>query len=410
VEDKKYYDYIVLGAGIVGLSIARELISREPDASLLVIEKEGQPGMHASGRNSGVLHSGIYYPSGSVKAHVCTEGARAMALYCREHGLPIEQIGKVIVPSCIEHDPQIDLLHERAHSNGARVELIDARQLEEIEPEARTASGRALYSPDTAVIDPLAILQHIREALKVAGVNFRYHSPCSGADVENSVVRCHDEAFKFGHLYNATGAFADRIAKMFGVGDEYVLMPFKGRYYRLKADSGIHINGLIYPVPDLNVPFLGVHSVKSVHGDVYFGPSASPVLGRENYHGVEGINLRDGSSIFYHLLDQYRRDNQNFRHLMHEEGKRLLKSKFVAAAQALVPNVTGSMLESSRKVGIRPQLLNTERHELVMDFLVENHANTTHVLNAISPAFTSGFSFAKMVVDGKPSKQNLKAD
>ncbi len=384
----------------MGLSIARELIAREPDASLLIIEKEDRPGHHASGRNSGVLHSGIYYSSGSVKAKVCGEGAREMAAYCKANDLPILNVGKVIVPTREEDDPQVDLLFHRAQANGVRIDLIDAHDLKEIEPEARTATGRALYSPNTAVIDPLAILNHIRKGLEQADVEFCYNSPCSGADPDRSTVSFREECVCYGHLFNATGAYADRIAKMFGVGEQYTLLPFKGRYFKLLPDADIHINGLIYPVPNLEVPFLGVHSVKNIKGDTYFGPSAMPALGRENYHGLEGFDLRDSGQISVRLLEQYWFNNQGFRQLLQEEAGRLFLSRFAIAAQNLVPRVTASALVSSSKVGIRPQLLDIKSHELVMDFLVETKGNTTHVLNAISPAFTSAFSFSRLVVDG----------
>jgi len=395
----KKYDYIVLGAGIVGLSIARELVAREPDVRLLVIEKEDRPGRHASGRNSGVLHSGIYYPSGSMKAKVCGEGAKEMAAYCEANSLPILHVGKVIVPSREEDDPQVDLLYRRAQANGVRIDLIDADVLKEIEPEARTATGRALYSPDTALIDPLAILGHIRQELEDAGIVFCYESACSGADPDQSIVFCGKESFGYGHLFNAAGAYADRIAKMFGVGEQYTLLPFKGRYFKLHADTDIHIKGLIYPVPNLDVPFLGVHSVRNIQGDTYFGPSATPALGRENYHGVEGFDLLDSGQICARLLEQYWFGKQGFRQLLQEETVRLFHSGFASAAQKLVPRVTASALISCNKVGIRPQLLDTKKHELVMDFLTETMGNTTHVLNAISPAFTSAFSFARLVVD-----------
>lgn len=395
------YDYVVLGAGIVGLSIARELVARNPGARILVLEKEDRPGRHASGRNSGVLHSGIYYPSESLKAKVCAEGAKAMAAYCQEHGLPILKVGKVIVPTRIQDDSQVDLLYRRAQDNGVRIRLINAKELAEIEPEARTASNRALHSPDTAVIDPLVILDHIRRGLEQAGVAFRYDCPCSGADPDRSLVFCREERFRYGHLYNAAGAYADRIAKMFGVGEQYTLLPFKGRYLKLRADAGIHIRGLIYPVPNLEVPFLGVHSVRNIKGDSYFGPSAMPALGRENYHGLDGFSLQDSVQISRRLLEQYWFNQQGFRKHLFEEARRLLQSAFAADAQRLVPRVTASALMPCDKVGIRPQLLDIEKHRLVMDFLVDAKDNTTHVLNAISPAFTSAFSFAKLVVEGR---------
>lgn len=394
------YDYVVLGAGIVGLSIAREVVAREPAARVLVIEKEDRPGRHASGRNSGVLHSGIYYPSESLKAKVCAAGAKAMAAYCEENDLPILRVGKVIVPARSQDDPQVDLLYRRAQANGVRIRLIDAEELKEIEPEARTASGRALYSPDTAVIDPLAILNHVRQELEHAGVEFRYGSPCTGGDADASMVFCGEESFGYGHLYNAAGAYADRIARIFGVGEQYTLLPFKGRYLKLRSDAGLDIRGLIYPVPNLEVPFLGVHSVRNIKGDTYFGPSAMPALGRENYQGLDGFSLQDSLQILTRLGEQYWFNQQGFRKHLHEEAGRLFQSAFAADAQRLVPRVTASALAPCDKVGIRPQLLDTREHRLVMDFLVETKDSTTHVLNAISPAFTSAFSFARIVVDG----------
>ncbi len=399
MSDPKHYDYIVLGAGIVGLSIARELIKREPDAQLLVIEKEDQLGRHASGRNSGVLHSGIYYPEGSLKAKVCRAGAKLMADYCDEYNLPIQHVGKVVVPIREEDDPQVDLLYRRAQANGVHIELIDDKSLKKIEPEARTASGRALYSPDTAIVESLTILNHIKQQLVDHGVLFRYSSRCSNADSERSVVHCDGgSSFGYGHLYNATGAYADRIAKMFGVGTQYTLIPFKGSYYKLRPDADVAIRGLVYPVPNLDVPFLGVHSVKNIKGDTYFGPSAMPALGREHYRGLEGLNISEVVRISWYLLGQLRYNKQGFRKLLREESARMSKSGFASAARNLIPRVKDGMLETCDKVGIRPQLLDTDKRELVMDFLVEGKGNTTHVLNAISPAFTSAFSFADLVV------------
>ncbi len=399
MKTKGKYDFIILGAGIIGLAVARELKQREPDATILVLEKESCPGKHASGRNSGILHSGIYYPTESLKAKVCAAGSEAMAAYCQEHGLPLQRVGKVVVPTCVENDAQVDLLLRRGKANGARVSLLDEAELKEIEPAAHTATGRALHSPDTAIIDPLAILKHLVSMLEQQGVGFAFSTACTAVDGEKQKLFCDAACFEYGHLYNTTGQYADRIAKQFGVGEQYTLIPFKGRYYSLSPDSGIKINGLIYPVPDLNVPFLGVHSVRNIAGESYFGPSAMPAFGRENYHALKGINATDASEISYRIMQQYWHNQQGFRQLLHEEAGRLMKSRFVAAAKVLVPKLDAWMLKPSQKVGIRPQLLNTQTHKLVMDFMVLRKENTTHVMNAISPAFTSAFAFAPLVVD-----------
>ncbi len=398
---KENYDYIVLGAGIVGLTIARALVDRESDSKILIIEKEDKAGCHGSGRNSGVLHSGIYYPSESIKAMVCAKGSKAMADYCDQYRLPINRMGKVIVPTKESDDPQVDLLYQRAQKNGARVEIIDEHQLKEIEPAARTATARALYSPDTAVVDPKAILKMMIEELTKKGVHFRFSAQCKSADFRQSVIYVENEKLTYGMLYNATGQYADKIAKMFGAAKNYTSLPFKGIYYKLSAESHIQFNGLVYPVPDLNVPFLGVHTVKTIDGNQYLGPTAIPAFGRENYRGWHGINLAESGNISYHLLKQYYKNNQGFRQFAHEEASRFFKKNFTKAVQALIPAIKQKHLLPSNKVGIRAQLLDTKTNKLEMDFLVERKGNTVHILNAVSPAFTGSLKFSELVVNEK---------
>lgn len=394
-----HYDTIIIGAGIIGLSIARELKRQDADISILILEKEAHLGAHGSGRNSGVLHSGIYYPEDSLKAKVCRNGAIAMAEYCEKYGLPIKRLGKVIVPLKTEDDAQIDLLYKRAINNGANVSLIDNIQLKDIEPEVCSVSGKALYSPDTAVIDPSAVLEHLADDLQKKGVHIQFNSPVKKADPDKNQVEAYPgKQYVYGRLFNATGQFTDRIAHLFGIGKKFTLLPFKGFYYRLSENSNLHINGLIYPVPDLNVPFLGIHSVKIITGEIYFGPTAVPAFGREHYQGLKGIELQDGALISYQLVQQYIRNKQGFRRFVHEEAGRFLKRKFVEAAQALVPGLKPEHLVVSDKVGIRAQLLDRDKHELVMDFIIERKDNTVHVMNAVSPAFTSAFEFAKHII------------
>jgi L-2-hydroxyglutarate oxidase LhgO len=392
------FDYIILGAGISGLAIARGLKKNDPSASILILEKESTLGVHGSGRNSGVMHSGIYYPENTLKAKVCLNGSRAMVEYCLEHGLPVNKLGKVIVPTSQEDDKQIDVLFARAKNNGATASIIDEQELKEIEPFARTASGRALFSPETAVVNPMLILEHISQNLIDQGVQIIFDSPCISANPEKLEIQTKNNRYSYGHLINATGQFADQLAHLFDVGQEFVLLPFKGIYYKLAEDSGINLQRLVYPVPDLNVPFLGVHSVKTIDGNSYFGPTAVPAFGRENYKWLEGINIKDAISISYHLCEQYIRNEQGFRQFSHEEAGRFLKPMFVKAAKKLIPAVEAKHLLSSDKVGIRAQLLNKNTHQLVMDFVVESRKDSTHVLNAISPAFTSSFSFSEYVI------------
>ncbi len=398
--NSSYFDLIVIGAGITGLSVAREKIQSNPDCRILIIEKEHKIGMHGSGRNSGVLHSGIYYPVDTLKAKFCAEGSKLMSEYCNENGLPILKCGKVILPTKIEDESQIDLLYDRGVTNGALVKIISQEELSEIEPESRTVSGRALYSPNTSVVDPHAILNKIKSDLKKSGVKILFNEKIIRANPDESTIETNKgNSFKYNHLINCTGQYSDVVSKVFGVGRQYTLLPFKGFYYGLSKSSNIKLNGLIYPAPDLNMPFLGIHSVKLVDGSVYFGPTAIPAFGREHYQGFKGINIKDASSISYHLLKQYISNKKGFRAYTHQESSRFFKSEFLRSMQKIIPGLSYDDLVSSKKVGIRAQLLNTDSNELVMDFLVEKVDNTTHVLNAVSPAFTSAFSFAKYILN-----------
>lgn len=394
----KNIDFVIIGGGIVGLAIARELVARHPGNSIAIVEKEADVGLHSSGRNSGVLHSGIYYPAGSLKAKVSAAGARRLSEYCAQEKLPINKIGKVIIPTREEDDGQIDVLMERGAVNDVAVELVDRQQLAELEPEARTASGRALWLPDTSIIDPKAVLKKLVQELKAKGVVFYFGVDKLRLRPSSRNIQLESGLLTYGHLVNCTGLHADRVAAEFGVGGNYTFLPFKGIYYKLSPASGLNIKHLIYPVPDLRVPFLGVHYTTSIDGQVYLGPTAIPAFGRENYSGLAGANLRDTSSIVYRLVKQYMANRQGFRLLTQNEGRRIFKKYFTEAATALTPRLKAEHLVSCNKVGIRPQLVDVHKNELVMDFVVEKGLHSTHVLNAISPAFTGSLAFAEYVV------------
>jgi len=392
------YDFVVVGAGIVGLTLAAELRKKFPQQTIAVFEKEADLGKHASGRNSGVLHSGIYYSPGSLKARVSVEGRRLMKQYCEEHDLPIHNIGKVILPVRDGDDQQLELLLSRAKANGVQAELLDDKQLAEIEPSAHSRTGKSLFVPEACVVDPKAVLHCIAKELKRQNVDLFFGSRITKVDSTCSNLSANGENVSFGHLYNAAGVYADVVARAFGIAQQYTILPFKGIYYRLSESSGISVKHLIYAVPDLRVPFLGVHFMKTVADEVFLGPTVIPAFGRENYSLFQGLNFFDTGSILLRIAQQYVRNEQGFRMLIHKEGKRFLRRYFAEAAQALVPSIRPRHLLSCDKVGIRAQLLDTTTNQLVMDFLVEKTSNSTHVLNAVSPAFTSSFAFAKLVL------------
>jgi (S)-2-hydroxyglutarate dehydrogenase len=393
-------DFLIIGAGIVGITIALELKRRHPAAAIVVLEKETGLGKHSSGRNSGVIHSGIYYPPASLKAKVCSQGAREMIAFHERHGLRIRRSGKVLVAARKEDDPQIDVLLKRAGENGIVAELVDEQSLREIEPEARSATGRAIYVHVTAVGDPAGTLRVLQEEMVAAGILLRMGEPIAGANDSRRVVTLADgKQLSYGHAINTAGLHADTVARFFGVGHRYVLLPFKGLYWKLDPDSGIQFRRLIYPVPDLRVPFLGVHTTTTVDGTAYFGPTAVPAFGREQYRGLEGLSVAETSRILTTLARQFVYNRDGFRRLAWQEGRRYFKHWFAEAAQAIVPRVREEHLLPTDKVGIRAQMFDRKEGRLVNDFLVEQSEHSTHVLNAISPAWTGAFPFARYLCD-----------
>lgn len=393
-------DFLIIGAGIVGLSIAKELKSRYPKSQVLVLEKEVKPGLHSSGRNSGVLHSGIYYPPNSIKAQVCRQGSIEMAEYCVERKLPISKIGKILLPVNLQEASQLDLLEQRALQNGVMVERLDESSLREIEPEAHSATGEALFVPGTSVGDSAAVMKAFVTECINDGIEIRCSVEITSVDSESKKIRLLDgSSISYGHLINAAGLHADSISHKFGVGTRYTLLPFKGIYWKLSPDAGLNIKHLIYPVPDLRVPFLGVHTTTSVDGIVYLGPTAVPAFGRENYRGLDNVTIAEFSRISRILLQQTIAGRDGFRRLAWQEGRRYFKPWFADAARAILPRLQNKHLLPCDKVGIRAQMFDKQDKKLVNDFLVERGLSSTHILNAISPAWTSAFPFARFVID-----------
>jgi L-2-hydroxyglutarate oxidase LhgO len=387
-------EVLIVGGGIIGLTLARELVS-SGRGDIVVLEKEDELGRHASGRNSGVLHAGIYYAPDSMKARSCLSGNRLMRAYCKERGLSVRESGKVIVARTEAEQPTLEELHRRATANGARVEFVDEKQLADIEPCART-SGRALYSRDTAVVDPKAVLVALRADLEAGGrvrivTGCRFQALASPAVAETSLGR-----IGFQRFVNAAGAHCDRVARSFGLARDLRLIPFKGIYKKLRKDATFPVNGNIYPVPDIRNPFLGVHFTCSAAGDVYLGPTAIPALGRENYGLVSGI---DSGALGIAASDAvlFVR-NPAFRSVALTEPRKYLPSYFYRDAARLVKDFDRGLFERAAKVGIRPQLVDWSTKQLIMDFRVEAADGSVHVLNPISPAFTSSMDLARTIV------------
>ena len=390
------FEYIVIGGGITGLCIARELLIKNPKTRIAILEKEPTVGKHASGRNSGVVHSGIYYPNDSNKGRFCVRGSNLMREYAEKNNIPIRQNGKVIVAKASDDVPQLDVLIERGQQNGVRCERITLDQLKTIEPEAKSLDS-AIFCPETASIDSIKLLSHILNFVSNhENVEVLYNSEALEIDAANKTLNLHGRTLAFEYLINCAGAYADEVAKNFGIHGEYRMLPFKGLYWEFLGNSKIQRH--IYPVPNLRMPFLGVHLSPNIYGQTLIGPTALPAFGRENYEWLKGIEWTELPSNLFELATMWINNQQNFRNLVKEESARYLKSRLLKECQAMSPNVQMKNVGSLIKVGIRPQLVDIKQSRLVMDFMVKKTSSSLHVLNAISPAFTCGFAFAEHLV------------
>ncbi|MBN1283601.1 MAG: L-2-hydroxyglutarate oxidase [Proteobacteria bacterium] len=389
------FDYIVVGSGIIGMSCARELSIRHPGASVCVIDKEPAPARHASGRNSGILHAGFYYSAESLKARLCADGNRLLTEYCLEKGLRIDRCGKVVCAASPDETAGVDELLRRGRVNGIDVKAVDVGELRELEPAARTF-GRALWSPTTAVVDPEEVCLSLAGDLRARGVEFMFDTKflrrLPGRAIETSQGRLECDA-----LINCAGLYADRVAHRYGVGEEYTVIPFKGYYYRYKHAA--HFRRHVYPVPNLANPFLGVAFTRCADGTAKCGPTATPVFWRECYGLIEGFRLDEAVEISLWEALLFAANDFNFRDLALVEMKKYLKSGFVKMARRLMPSADPAMFGDSLRPGIRAQLLDRNQRRLEMDFVIRKGEASVHVLNAVSPAFTCSFAFARLVVD-----------
>ncbi len=390
-------DYLIIGAGIIGLAITRELRNRFPQADITVLEKEPDVAYHSSGRNSGVLHAGCYYSADSLKAKFTREGNQALKEYCKTHNLKINECRKVVVAKDESELEPLYELERRGKKNGVDVKIITEAELKEIDPNAKTFQY-ALYSPNTATVDPTQVNMAVRDELLGKGVRFYFGEGYQERLDGNTILTTTGKAISAGKIINAAGLYADKIAKAYGFSKHYTIIPFKGIYLKYtKKDKPIRTN--IYPVPNLKNPFLGVHYTITVDGTIKIGPTSIPAFWRENYKGMDNFRLDELGNILGWEARLFLTNAFGFRNLAFEEMRKYNKSWFVEQATKLVHSIDRSGFTEWSKPGIRAQLLNTSTLELVQDFVVEGDSSTIHVLNAVSPAFTSSFPFARWVVE-----------
>jgi L-2-hydroxyglutarate oxidase len=392
----KRADYLVIGAGIIGLAVARELKQRFPRAKIIVIEKEGHVAEHGSGRNSGVLHAGFYYSADSLKAKFCVEGNRLMKDYVARHNLKIRHTKKLVVAKNEGEQATIHELKKRGDTNGVKVDIVDERQMALIDPNAAT-HGEALFSPSTSTIDPVQICQCLAHELMDQGVEILLRHPYLER-VDAMTVRAGGVLITAGKIINCAGLYADKVARDFGFCRDYTIIPFKGLHIFYTKPTP-PVSTLIYPVPNLRNPFLGVHFNITVQGKVKLGPTAIPAFWRENYQGFSHFKADELAAIAAWEMKLLATDAFHFRAMAFEEIRKYSRKHLISLARPMVKHLDESGFTQWARPGIRAQLLHKQRLELLQDFVVEGDAHTVHVLNAVSPAFTSSLAFAKHVVD-----------
>jgi len=389
-------DFLVIGAGVIGLSVAKALQERYPNRHICIIEKESGVGQHASGRNSGVLHAGFYYTEDSLKAQFTREGNARLKEFCREHGLAVNECGKVVVA---RDETEIETLRElerRGKANGVDVSLVDEEVVREIDPNIRTFR-MALHSPDTATVDPGAVVRKLRDLVVNRGAKL-YLNTAYLYHLGHNRIRTTRGTFEAGTVVNCAGLYADKIAKSFDFGKKYTIIPFKGIYLKYSGTPA-PVRTNVYPVPNLRNPFLGVHYTVTVDGTVKIGPTAIPAFWRENYSGLKRFDLIDLTEILWYESRLFLTNRFHFRELAFEEFRKYSGKYLSSLAADMVRDVDSERFDSWSVPGIRAQLLDIRTLELVQDFVVEGDERSVHVLNAVSPAFTCAFPFAEWVVD-----------
>lgn len=393
----KRFDVVVIGAGIVGLSSAMHLLKKNPRLKVAVLEKENQIAKHQTGNNSGVLHSGIYYKPGTLKAKNCIEGAKEMIRFCQENQISYQLCGKVIVAISPDEIPRLDELERRGRANGVPgLERIDSQRLKEIEPHA--VGLQALYSPSTGIIDFKQVSAAYASKIKQRGGEiFLGEKVLKVASYQDGVVvQTENDEFHALGMINCAGLQADRIAKMAGIQNfSYKIIPFRGEYYEFVPEKYSLVKGLIYPIPDPRFPFLGVHVTRMINGKVEAGPNAVLALSREGYTKTK-INLKDCASFlaykgFWTMAKRY------WRMGCYEFYRSYSKKAFVRDVQKLFPAVEEKDFIPGNS-GVRAQIV-THEGKLADDFIIEKQPRIVHVLNAPSPAATSSLSIGRSIAE-----------
>jgi (S)-2-hydroxyglutarate dehydrogenase len=399
------FDLAVIGGGIVGLSTAMQMTERFPGISVAVLEKEPALARHQTGRNSGVIHAGVYYQPGSLKAEFCREGVEATTRFCRDQGIAYEQCGKLLVATEPAELPRMEALYERARANGIDVERLDKAEVARREPRIRSLGG--LFVKTTGIVDYAQVAKAMAGVVAERGGAILTSSEVSHIEETPSGVTLDvgKDRIRARHVIAAAGLQADRIARLCGVDVDFRIVPFRGEYYRLGSDKDRIVNHLIYPIPDPELPFLGVHLTRMIGGYVTVGPNAVLAFAREGY-GFGTISLRDlREMVAFRGFRKVIRANLKSGAL--EMVNSLLKSRYLELCRRYCPELELSDL-SPYRAGVRAQAVLADG-TMVHDFLIGETERTIHVLNAPSPAATSSIPIGRHITRLAEQKFDWKA-
>lgn len=397
------YDFAIIGGGIVGLSTGLALGKSYPHAKILVLEKESDWAFHQTGNNSGVIHSGIYYKPGSFKAKFCRDGAKSMVEFCQEYGIEHEICGKVIVATSAGELPRLENLYQRGLDNGIPVKRISPEEVKEIEPHVSCVGGIRVFS--TGIVNYKKVSQKYAELIQQQGGDLRLNTKVENIrrSGKNQVLETNNGSFETRIVINCAGLHSDRIAKLGQVEPQAKIVPFRGEYYELTPEKRYLVKTLIYPVPNPDFPFLGVHFTRMIDSSVHAGPNAVLSLKREGYHKTD-FDLRDFAEVmaypgFWKLAAKHADEG------IKEIIRSFSKAAFVRSLQQLIPEVQAEDLVPTH-AGVRAQALKNDG-SLVDDFLIVQGENSIHVCNAPSPAATSSLEIGKAIVAQIPAPSHL---
>jgi L-2-hydroxyglutarate oxidase len=401
VTELENYDYVIIGAGIIGISLGIELLTQKPTKKILIIDKETRPGVHASGRNSGVLHAGFYYSPDSLKAKFCKQGNLELKKFCNTNNLEVKETGKVVVCQDKNDVTRLINLFERGIANGVEIELLESKELPRIEPAAQTID-KFIWSPTTAVGNPKEIIKKLAEKFIEMGGLFRFNSRVKLINKSNEVLIVGDGyIISATSIINSAGAYASELAKQVGVGLEYVCLPFLGAYRKSEFVAG-NPRRLVYPVPNPINPFLGVHTTNTLSDEIKIGPTAFPVIGKEQYKFLDGFNAKELRDFYLATKTLLKSDSVNILGLAKSEGIKLFKRPLIKNAKRLTNALDLNQKWKNYPAGIRAQIVNLNTKVIEMDYIVRSDKNVVHILNAVSPGWTSSIPFSRWIVENQP--------